>query len=58
MIEFYRYTYAGILKDERDALYREIAGQDDTTMLAQYFKEKGFQEGSYKTLSSMVMIMR
>jgi predicted transposase YdaD len=50
--------YAGIEEDERDILYREIAGQEDTAMLAQYIKEKGRQEGSYKTLSSMVKIMR
>ena len=51
-------TYAGIEENERDILYREIAGQEDTAMLAQYIKEKGRQEGSYKTLSSMVKIMR
>ena len=55
-------TYAGIEEDERDVLYREIAGQEDTAMLAQYIKEKGRQEGrqegSYKTLSSMVKIMQ
>jgi hypothetical protein len=38
-------TYAGIQEDERDILYREIADQEDTAMLAQYIKEKGFQEG-------------
>ena len=39
---FYKYvnfidTYAGIEENERDILYREIAGQEDTAMLAQYF---------------------
>ena len=37
--------YAGIQENEREAFYRDITEQEDTVMLAQYIKEKGFQEG-------------
>jgi hypothetical protein len=38
-------VYAEIREDEREVLYREIAQQEDTAMLAQYIRDKGFQEG-------------
>jgi hypothetical protein len=38
-------VYAGIREDEREAIFREITEQEDTIMLAQYIKDKGFQEG-------------
>jgi hypothetical protein len=38
-------VYAGIREDEREAIFREITEQEDTVMLAQYIKDKGFQEG-------------
>ena len=41
-------VYAGIREDEREAIFREITEQEDTVMLAQYIKDKGFQEGELK----------
>ena len=41
-------VYAGIREDEREAIFREITEQEDTIMLAQYIKDKGFQEGELK----------
>ncbi|MCD6295231.1 MAG: DUF4351 domain-containing protein [Deltaproteobacteria bacterium] len=38
-------VYAGIQEEEREAFYRNITEQEDTIMLAQYIKDKGFQEG-------------
>ena len=38
-------VYAGIREDEREAIFREITEQEDTVMLAQYIRDKGFQEG-------------
>ena len=37
--------YAGVREDEREAIFREMTEQEDTAMLAQYIKNKGFQEG-------------
>jgi hypothetical protein len=36
-------VYAGIREDEREAIFREMTEQEDTAMLAQYIKNKGFQ---------------
>jgi hypothetical protein len=41
-------VYAGIREEEREAIFREITEQEDTVMLAQYIKDKGFQEGELK----------
>jgi hypothetical protein len=41
-------VYAGIREDEREAISREITEQEDTIMLAQYIRDKGFQEGELK----------
>jgi hypothetical protein len=41
-------VYAGIREDEREAIFREITEQEDTIMLAQYIRDKGFQEGELK----------
>jgi hypothetical protein len=41
-------VYAGIREDEREAIFREITEQEDTVMLAQYIRDKGFQEGELK----------
>lgn len=38
-------VYAGVQEDEREELYLAIAEKEETTMLAQYIKEKGFKEG-------------
>jgi len=38
-------VYAGILEDERESIFHEMIKQEDTAMLAQYIKDKGFQEG-------------
>ena len=38
-------VYAGVREDEREAIFREMTEQEDTVMLAQYIKDKGFQEG-------------
>ena len=41
-------VYAGIREDEREAIFLEMTKQEDTVMLAQYIREKGFQEGWQK----------
>ena len=41
-------VYAGVRKDERELIFREMTEQEDTAMLAQYIKDKGFQEGEIK----------
>ena len=41
-------VYAGIKEEEKQSLYQEIFEQEDTAMLAQYIREKGFQEGLVK----------
>ena len=38
-------VYAGIQAEEREALYRDLAEKEETAMLAQYIKNKGFDEG-------------
>ena len=38
-------VYAGVQEEEKEALYREIVEREDTAMLAQYIRERGFQEG-------------
>ena len=38
-------VYAWIQEEEREAFYQNITEQEDTIMLAQYIKDKGFQEG-------------
>ena len=35
-------VYAGVPSEEREALYRDLAEKEETTMLAQYIKNKGF----------------
>ena len=37
--------YAEVREEEREAIVREMTEQEDTVMLAQYIKDKGFQEG-------------
>ena len=41
-------VYAGIREDEREAIFLAMTKQEDTVMLAQYIREKGFQEGWQK----------
>ncbi len=41
-------VYAGVNEEEKGSLYKEIFEQEDTAMLAQYIREKGFQEGLVK----------
>jgi hypothetical protein len=41
-------VYAGVKEEEKELLYEEIFEQEDTAMLAQYIREKGFQEGLVK----------
>jgi hypothetical protein len=38
-------VYAEVREDEREAILREMTEQEDTAMLAQYIRDKGFQEG-------------
>jgi glycosyltransferase involved in cell wall biosynthesis len=38
----------GVKEEEKELLYEEIFEQEDTAMLAQYIREKGFQEGLVK----------
>ena len=38
-------VYAGVQEEEREALTRAIAEKEETAMLAQYIREKGYQEG-------------
>ena len=38
-------VYAGVQAEEREALYRDLAEKEETAMLAQYIKNKGFDEG-------------
>ena len=38
-------VYAGVRDEEREELYLAIAEKEETAMLAQYIKEKGFNEG-------------
>ncbi len=40
--------YAEINEEEKESLYQEIFEEEDTAMLAQYIREKGFQEGPVK----------
>ena len=40
--------YAGVKDKEREELYLTIAKKEETAMLAQYIKEKGFNEGMEK----------
>ena len=41
-------TYAEVDEKEREDLYREISEKKETTMLAQYIKDKGIQQGIQK----------
>ena len=38
-------VYAGVQDGEREELYRAITEKEETVMLAQYIREKGFNEG-------------
>jgi predicted transposase YdaD len=38
-------VYAEIRDEEREAIYRMMTESEETAMLAQYIKDKGFQEG-------------
>ena len=38
-------VYAGVQEEEREALTRAIEEKEETAMLAQYIREKGYQEG-------------
>jgi len=38
-------VYAGVRANEREAILCEMTEQEDTAMLAQYIRDKGFQEG-------------
>ncbi|GLI36448.1 hypothetical protein [Desulforhabdus amnigena] len=38
-------VYAEILDEERKAIYRLMTEREETAILAQYIKDKGFQEG-------------
>jgi predicted transposase YdaD len=37
-----------VKEEEKESLYNEIFEQEDTAMLAQYIREKGFKEGLVK----------
>jgi len=37
--------YAEISEEEKDDLYRELSENEETVMLAQYIRNKGFEEG-------------
>lgn len=41
-------VYAGILEEERESIFHEMIEQEDTAMLAQYIRDKGFQDGEIK----------
>jgi len=41
-------VYAEINEQEKQSLYQELFEEEDTAMLAQYIREKGFQEGLVK----------
>ena len=41
-------VYAEIREDERESLLLEMTKQEDTVMLAQYIREKGFHDGEMK----------
>jgi predicted transposase YdaD len=41
-------VYAQVKEEEKESLYNEIFEQEDTAMLAQYIREKGFKEGLVK----------
>ncbi|MFH0726560.1 MAG: hypothetical protein V2B19_09480 [Pseudomonadota bacterium] len=38
-------VYAGVRDDEREEIFREMTEKEDTVMLAQWIRDKGFQEG-------------
>lgn len=38
-------VYAEVQEEEREEIYRRMADREETAMLAQYIKDKGFQEG-------------
>ena len=40
--------YAEIREEEREELFREMTEKEETVMLAQYIRDKGFQEGKEK----------
>ena len=47
--------YAGVKDKEREELYLAIVEKEETAMLAQYIKEKGFNEGMEKGIQQGVM---
>ena len=47
-------VYAEILEDEHEAILREMTEQEDTAMLAQYIRDKGFQEGKLDLLERLL----
>ena len=38
-------VYAEVKEEEKEAMYKGITEQEDTAMLAQYIRDRGFQEG-------------
>ena len=48
-------VYAGIQAEEREALYRDLAEKEETAMLAQYIKNKGFDEGIQKGIQQGIL---
>ena len=48
-------VYAGVQDKEREELYLAIAEKEETAMLAQYIKEKGFNEGMEQGIQKGVM---
>jgi hypothetical protein len=47
-------VYAEIREDEHEAILREMTEQEDTAMLAQYIRDKGFQEGKLDLLERLL----
>mgnify|MGYP007047034933 CR=1 FL=1 len=48
-------VYAGVQDKEREELYLAIAEKEETAMLAQYIKEKGFNEGMEQGIQKGIM---
>ena len=49
-------VYAGVQDKEREELYLAIAEKEETAMLAQYIKEKGFNEGMEQGMRRLLIL--
>lgn len=47
-------VYSGIPDEEREAIYRELDDNEETTMIAQYFKDKGIEQGETRLLCRQI----